>query len=91
MNLLELVERDCTYCKIRKEMFVWGGLIGNDFVKYFSSEYSVFSDFWLPLRGIRSFFYVLGKRLFLEFLKRQFSEQDRMSASEVESHSILAL
>ncbi|KRX73370.1 hypothetical protein T06_7525 [Trichinella sp. T6] len=73
MNLLELVERDCTYCKIRKEMFVWGGLIGNDFVKYFSSEYS------------------LGKRLFLEFLKRQFSEQDRMSASEVESHSILAL
>ncbi|XP_003372686.1 conserved hypothetical protein [Trichinella spiralis] len=33
MNLLELVERDCTYCKIRKEMFVWGGLIGNDSVK----------------------------------------------------------
>ncbi|KRY12989.1 hypothetical protein T12_15156 [Trichinella patagoniensis] len=32
-----------------------------------------------------------GKRLFLEFLKRQFFEQDRMSASEVESHSILAL
>ncbi|KRY54719.1 hypothetical protein T03_7621 [Trichinella britovi] len=72
MNLLELVERDCTYCKIRKEMFVWGGLIGNDFVKSF-------------------FYLVLGKRLFLEFLKRQFSEQDRMSASEVESHSILAL